>query len=217
MKPLAGRRERAGFTLLEVLIVLVIIGIVLAMLLPATIGDGRARIPWCISNLRNQAIGFAKWKDDHNEQYPWQISTTNGGTMEFVTAGNASPHFQTLSMYLPEPRVLICPSDRTRKPATSYAALTDSHVSYFIHLLTSTNNPSNLILAGDRNLESNTRSLKPGLFTVDTNQVVDWTGEQHPRGGCLAFADGHCQYVKTNNLNGMFQRQGLADSRLTVP
>ncbi|HET7625680.1 MAG TPA: hypothetical protein VFM25_10495 [Verrucomicrobiae bacterium] len=55
------------------------------------------------------------------------------------------------------PTLLICPTDKTRNPATDYRKLADQNLSYFLNLDSSTNGGATTILSGDRNLEANGR------------------------------------------------------------
>jgi hypothetical protein len=80
-----------------------------------------------------------------------------------------------------------------------------------------TNNPSHSILAGDRNLQTYGQPVKSGLFFLSTNFDTGWTHDLHFHGGDLAFADGHVQFVKANDLNSFVQMQPLTTNRLCIP
>ena len=68
-------REKA-FTLLELLVVIVIIGLLAALLLPA-FGRARegARRAMCANNLRQIGIAWHMYLDDHNETFPRRIGS----------------------------------------------------------------------------------------------------------------------------------------------
>jgi hypothetical protein len=53
------------------------------------------------------------------------------GTNSFDS--NAAQHFQVMSNELSTPRILVCPKDRSRKPATAFANLQTNNVSYRLH------------------------------------------------------------------------------------
>src|SRR6185312_14124691 len=98
MKPLWHSRKDKAFTLVEMLVVIAIIGILAALLLPA-LGKGkeRARRIQCISNLNELGIGFQIFAHDHGSKFPMQVPISDGGSMEFVTAGesigNSNPFY----------------------------------------------------------------------------------------------------------------------------
>jgi prepilin-type processing-associated H-X9-DG protein len=75
------------------------------------------------------------------------------------------------------------------------------NISYFLNAdAPITNNPSQTIFAGERDLALNRQSVKAGLLTVTTNVDLNWTGELHPKGGNLAFLDGHVEWSKIDTL-----------------
>lgn len=66
--------RKVGFTLVELLIVVAVIGIVAALLLPALAGaKSRAQLVQCLSNLRQQGIGLQEFVNDHRT-YPLAFS-----------------------------------------------------------------------------------------------------------------------------------------------
>jgi prepilin-type N-terminal cleavage/methylation domain-containing protein/prepilin-type processing-associated H-X9-DG protein len=75
--PSSVRNLRAGFTLVELLVVITIIGILIALLLPAVqAAREAARRAQCTNNLRQFGIGLAGF-ETQNGTYP-QCSTGNG-------------------------------------------------------------------------------------------------------------------------------------------
>src|SRR5450755_2726229 len=80
---------RAGaFTLVELLVVIAIIGILAALLLPVlSQAKSRARRIECVGNLRETGLAFHLFANDHGGKFTTQISTNDGGSLEFVTAG----------------------------------------------------------------------------------------------------------------------------------
>ncbi len=75
---------RSGFTLMELLVVIGIIGLLLAILLPALAAARRsARAATCLSNLRQVGTLSAQWANEHNHALPldgeaWLPPGTNG-------------------------------------------------------------------------------------------------------------------------------------------
>jgi hypothetical protein len=83
-------------------------------------------------------IGFSLriWAQDHHGQYPFNVSTNEGGTLELCARGsdgfdrNAWRHFQVLSNELADPAALVCPKDRKHEPAHDFQSLGPENVTY---------------------------------------------------------------------------------------
>jgi hypothetical protein len=160
------------------------------------------------------------WFENHTNRYPWQVSASEGGTMDLIGGGKASPHFKAISNMGLIPRVLVCPSDIFKTAAMNFASLMDSNVSYFVNLDVSLKRPATAIAAGDRHLRANGVPVKPGPLTLTTNVNIGWTRELHniasTPSGVLVFADSHAEVVR-RDLNHAFGAQGEATNRLVVP
>ena len=207
-----------AFTLIELLVVIAIIALLAALLL-TTRSDPPRTIPDCMSNQKQIAIGMIMFVDDNAGKFPRQLSVTNRGTMEDTLLGSAVSSFKALSGYLMQARLLVCPSDKTRRVAADFAAFSNTNLSYFANLDAITNSQLS-ILAGDRHLQVNGQPVKSGLQLLATNLTVTWTRELHPRTtsptGVLAFTDGHAQALR-EKLSACFQMQTLATNRLVMP
>ncbi|HEY3762899.1 MAG TPA: prepilin-type N-terminal cleavage/methylation domain-containing protein [Verrucomicrobiae bacterium] len=75
---------RHGFTLIELLVVIAIIAILAALLLPAlAAAKAKAKTTRCLSNMKQLALAFPMFADDHNQMFPpagWANGTdTNPG------------------------------------------------------------------------------------------------------------------------------------------
>jgi prepilin-type N-terminal cleavage/methylation domain-containing protein/prepilin-type processing-associated H-X9-DG protein len=214
------KRRSAGetaMTLIEVLVVIAVVAIVLALVLPMIPSPDRSPSPGCLNNLRQIDIGFLMYTGDNEGRFPMQFSITNGGTMEFLRSNQTFPHYQKLSQYFTNTGFLVCPGDKSRQAPVDYKTMGDTNLSYFLNADVSTNNPSNSILAGDRDLEVNSHPVPPGLFSASTNLDISFSRKFHLIGGGLAFADGHVEFCRTNNLNSLVHRQNLTTFRLSVP
>lgn len=210
-------KAKQAFTLLELLVVIAIIGILSAMLLPVITDRGctPAKSTICMSNLRQIGLGFWMYHQDNSNQPPWQVS---------LNASNvATDYFLKLTPYLKSPKAFVCPTDQARQvAATNFFGFNNTNLSYFVAPLTTMTNPY-AILAGDRHLALNNQPVKPGVLALTNNAAMSWTKELHwvknqkETLGVLAFADGHCEAVKANNLPAAFQLQDLAGTRLVIP
>jgi len=217
MKIPSAKAKFKAFTLVELLAVIFIVAIVAALLLPALVGGGPSKMSKCVNNLKQIDLGLFLFARDNQDHFPMQLSVTNGGTMEFIYSEHTFPHFQKIKDYIRDPRSLVCVFETNRQAAISFEALNDLNISYFLNADTSTNNPSRAILAGDRFLQVKGQPIQPGLFILTTNSNVSWTPNFHVSGGVLAFADGHVEFTRDDELNSFIQYQQLATNRLCVP
>ena len=86
---------RKAFTLLELLVTVVIIGIILAILLP-TMGRvrGGARRVQCMNNLRQHGIAWYLYLDDHDEFFPaYGVIPLLGGADYSSFGGKQGSHY----------------------------------------------------------------------------------------------------------------------------
>lgn len=137
----------AGFILGYINIFFVTIGILPALLLPAlSQAKNRAQSINCVNNLKQIGLAFKIWELDHNDQFPFNVSTNAGGTMELVRLGaggndrNPALHFQVLSNELNTPLILVCAGDASKTAALDFRNLTAANVSYELHTGPSVNN-----------------------------------------------------------------------------
>src|ERR1700745_4347523 len=92
MKSLWQPRKSRAFTLVEMLVVIAIIAVLAALLLPAlTRGKQRAQRIECIGNLKEMGTAFQMFAHDHQGRFPMQTPQAEGGSLEYVTAGNYIP------------------------------------------------------------------------------------------------------------------------------
>jgi prepilin-type N-terminal cleavage/methylation domain-containing protein/prepilin-type processing-associated H-X9-DG protein len=201
---LAFTRAAGAFSLVEMLVVIAIISILAALLLPALEqGKFRARRVECVSNLQEVGIATHSFANDHGGKFPTQVSTNDGGSLEFVMAGYrvfnhefyfSFRHFRPLAGELGTPKLLVCPSDLLRQPATDFGQFDNRNLSYVIGLVADPGNPL-AILAADRGLPA--RPL-PGYGITSIVRIPpssayrNWAGV-HNRTGNILFTDGHVE------------------------
>ena len=223
MKRRLSTQRTAGLTLVEVLVSIMVVAVAAAVFLPA-LRPARffcCQRATCVSNLRQVGLGMRMWSNDHGDKFPWNVSTNEGGTMEYANTTEVSPHYRALSNELTAPRVLTCPKDAHRTRGDLWGQFTNDarYLSYFVGLDANEAKPQS-ILSGDRNLTTNGRPAV-GAATIHRATTVGWTGRIHMNTGNLGFGDGSVLYFSAAELKPQFQsaRTNLgADSiRLIIP
>src|SRR6185436_17598959 len=97
------------------------VGLLMSLLLPALLlpafakAKERAQSIHCMNNLKQVGLSFQVWAQDHDDQFPFNVGSKDGGTQEAAHAGSdefetdPAPHFQALSNELSATIVLVCP------------------------------------------------------------------------------------------------------------
>jgi Tfp pilus assembly protein PilE len=209
-----SRNHRTAFTLVGLLIVLAVIGILAAMLLPALAkAKQRAQRIQCVNDLKQCGLADRIWAADNNDKFPMAVSNNLGGTLEWVSDGNAYRHFQIMSNELSTTKILVCPAD-TRQPAVDFAHLQNQNVSYFVGLNAKPEN-ERALLAGDRNI---TNGLSPvrTVLTLPPNRPAGWTEMIHRGVGNVGLSDGSVQQLSTPGLQMAIKNDGETN-RIALP
>lgn len=222
MKPLEKnqqKRNSAALTLIEVFVVIAMLIILAGLFLPMFDLPNQHRAPriLCVSNLKQIGLAYRMWAGDNGDKFPMQVSITNGGAMELISAGNVFPFFQVMSNELYNPKILVCPSDADRVAAPNFTnGFSAKHISYFVGLDADTNH-TQAFLSGDDNFEIKGVPAKSDLLKITTNTEIGWTEKRHNLCGNIGLADGSVQQATSPYLRRMIQQTGLATNGLLLP
>jgi hypothetical protein len=215
-----------AFTLIELLAIIAVLAVIAAMVVPRLQAEPRGKYGLsCMNNQKQIEMGLAMWAEDNDHQFPWNVSTKDGGTKELIADGQAATQFQVLSNLVQNPSAFVCPKDKLKLTAAKTSMLSNSNISYFVNVDASMEtNSANVILTGDRHLEVASNPVRPGLFVYTNGMAMSWTDELHhqsnfSRLGVIAFCDCHVESVLVHKteLTDVFNRQKLASERLLVP
>ena len=212
-----------GLTLLELLLVVLVIWILTMLFLPSLSNRNRkAKTPRCMMNEQQILAGEKMWQQDNGE-HRWLAFSRKLQNVPAHSTNVAAEYFQTtLSNYLKNPQLFLCPFEKTRRPCTTGAKLMNSNLSYSVRLTASVTNPSQSVLIGDRHLQVDGKPLPPGLHEVSGAQQVVWSNELHPvsgkeTSGVLGFVDGHVEVKRSSKLGPAFAHENNATNLLAIP
>ena len=169
----------------------------------------------CVNNLKQIGLWMRIEVRDF-DQYLMSYSVSEGGTREWVEAGEIWRHHRLLLGELTSPQILTCPDD-SKAAAVSWDAMTNNeHISYFLGLDTAETR-SNMLLSGDRNIALNGKRLN-GVVALETNSPIQWTANDVHRGeGNIGYADGSVQQFTTKKLRAALVNSGDSTNRLVFP
>jgi hypothetical protein len=172
-----------------------------------------------MNNLRQIALAMCVFAGDNGGRFTPEAMATNAGGAEALNRLSPASYFTPLSPEMKTTHAWICPTEKVKVPAASYAQFNNSNVSYFLSL-NATGAQAGMILAGDRHLTVEGKPVGPGIFSWTTNSTMGWSRELHaafkPPRGCLVSTDGHLE-APGRDLAQVFRAQPLAASKLAIP
>ena len=203
MKPSRFAKARYGFTLIEILVVIAIIGILSAILFPVFSSVRESgRMAVCSSNLKQIGVAIRLYANDNRGFYP-----------PVVPPGNNCAWADRLTAYLKTPEVFVCPSDEVGEfrpgcptpdpavlPPVSYVGSYSPTHPYFIGSLNESRvrAPATLVLVVDGDGVSVTPGGTPLTSTDDL--IKRRVSNRHNDGSNCLFADGHVKWLALENM-----------------
>src|SRR3974377_1804032 len=172
------KSDKVAFTLIELLVVIAIIAILAGMLLPALAASkAKAKRIACVNPEKQVGLGLRLWNNDNSDHYPWELSVTNGGSLD---SADWTDHFRICSNELGSPVILLCPADKSVSPATNWVPLSgDANVSYFVGLQAAETRPQ-VVVFGDSNITGGGGGLDPSWGTfLGTSIDATWDERLH--------------------------------------
>ncbi len=236
----ARPRLHLAITRTEVLVLALVLFFVAAALLPVISrrsygrhGPGHARIK-CTYNLKQIGLAFRVFANDNDDKFPHSVQFFDPfgkrvANPAYTNNTDAWVYFQVLSNEVGSAKVLTCRMDRERlanmavdfstsatPPNFGFGFQKNRALSYFVGLDADETQPQ-VLLAGDRDLETNRVTLSGAVLRLTTNRLTGWTGRIHTNGGNIAQSDGSVQQMDDAGLRKQVGLAPPAMNRVLLP
>jgi len=197
------RRQGAGFTLVELLVVIAVVAILAAILFPVfTQAREKARGIACLSNCRQIGIALALYTQDHDENLP--LNNHSGVRVGWLV---------TVQPYIKTPLLYRCPSDGSTNWSiplpgqravrlSSYATNSYLTPSGGFHSLAAIVRPAECVylaeLADNRTGDHihPSRWPRPGFTGATIDPLSEVATRRHQGGATYVFVDGHARWLR---------------------
>ena len=108
----------------------------------------------CQNNMKQIGLALRLWSTDNGERFPFHVDSNEGGSKHWCEPDsdgydrNSFRHFQVMSNELNTPKVLVCPSDKSKVPVSIFTQLEAKNVTYQMRVGTSVNesNPDEIVV-----------------------------------------------------------------------
>jgi prepilin-type N-terminal cleavage/methylation domain-containing protein len=211
------KKRNAGFTLLELMVIITIVAILAVMLLPAHAAALRnSQKITCINNLKQIGIAFHIWAGNNDDRFPMAVPSASGGAFEYINSRSSSSLnynvanvFKVMNTQLQNPKVCWCPADTLHISfTTNWASFGTSTMSYFIGGDANESDPQ-MVLSGDDNIGSSSASAAATSRFISAQQYsgaiyYTWTADTHQSSGNLLLTDGSVQPATLTEANSTF-------------